>query len=180
VVVLRQSSVVASAFSYRLQRAEKHDHELPGRGRRRRRRCGRRCGRLALETLIDSDHGDDPDDRLPGVGTRAATPEEELELIGNRWAASFAAGKNSCADMSQPLCERIACERVGGRKIRNCRPPTSKFRKSFDEAVVRGIAFKKHRAAARFSNGEVVEFSGDGGAFMVTKIGANAGRGFFE
>ena len=110
----------------------------------------------------------------------AATPKEKVKQIGKRWAASFAAGKNSCADMSQPLCERIACERVGRRKIRNCRPPSLAFRKSFDRAVVREIGFKKHRAAARFSNGEVVEFWGDGGTFMVTKIGANAGRGFFE
>jgi hypothetical protein len=110
----------------------------------------------------------------------APTQREKVEQTGNRWAALFAAGKNSCADMSQPLCERIACERVGGRKIRNCRPPTLAFRKSFDRAVVREVGFKKNRAAARFSNGEIVEFWGDGGGYMVIKIGGNAGRGFFD
>lgn len=82
--------------------------------------------------------------------------------------------------MTQPLCERIACVRVGGVKIRNCTPPTSVFRRSFEEAIVLDIAFKRSRAAARFSNGEVVEFEGVGDTWWMRKLGANAGRGFFE
>jgi hypothetical protein len=108
------------------------------------------------------------------------TRKAKVEQIGNRWAVLFAAGNNSCEHMSQPLCERIACERVGRRKIKNCRPPTLAFRKSFDKAVVREIAFKDDQAVAWFSNGEMIELWGDGGTFMVTKIGANASRGFSE
>jgi hypothetical protein len=66
--------------------------------------------------------------------------------------------------MTQPLCERIACERVGGLRIRNCTRPTSVFRRSFKNAIVLDIAFKRRRAAARFSNGEVVEFGAMEGA----------------
>ncbi len=82
--------------------------------------------------------------------------------------------------MIQPLCEQIACKRVTGVKIRNCTPPTSEFRRSFKEAIVLDIAFKGRRAAARFSNGEVVEFESVGDTWWMRKLGANAGRGFFE
>ena len=80
----------------------------------------------------------------------------------------------------QPLCERFACERVGGVKITNCKPPTSAFRNSFFGATVQEVKIKAYRAAARFSNGEVVELFGDGGTWMIEKVGWNAGRRFFE
>jgi hypothetical protein len=54
------------------------------------------------------------------------------------------------------------------------------FRRSFEDATVVDIVIKGHRAAARFSNGEVVRFWGDGGTWLVHKIGEDAGRGFFE
>jgi hypothetical protein len=114
------------------------------------------------------------------LGRAPLSRREKVEQIGNRWAVLFAAGKSSCEHMSQPLCEQIACERVGRRKIKNCRPPTLAFRKSFDKAVVREIAFENNQAVAWFSNGEMIELWGDGGTFMVTKIGANASRGFSE
>ena len=112
--------------------------------------------------------------------TPRLSPKREIEQVGNRWAALFARGEDDCYHMTQPLCERIACERVGGVEIRNCTPPTSVFRRSFEDAIVLDIAFKRHAAAARFSNGEVVEFGGDGGTWFMRKLGANAGRGFFE
>jgi hypothetical protein len=82
--------------------------------------------------------------------------------------------------MDQPLCERIACRHVGGLKIENCAPPTLAFRKSFEEAVVEEVAIKGDRVAARFTNGEVIEFHGDGGTWMVARFGPNAGRGLFD
>lgn len=87
--------------------------------------------------------------------------------------------------MTQPACQRVvACERVGpmpsARRIPNCTLPSSKFRKSFEDATVRDIAVKAHRAAARFSNGEIVELFGDGGTWLIVKVGGNAGSGFFE
>ena len=107
--------------------------------------------------------------------------EEEIEQIGNQWASLFAAGDGgSCTFMGQPLCERIACERVDRRKIENCTPPSAAFRRSFEDARVRGVVVKGNRVAARFSNGEVIEFYGDGGRWQIVKIGGSAGRGFFE
>ena len=82
--------------------------------------------------------------------------------------------------MIQPLCERIACERAGGVRIRNCTQPTSAFRRSFKEASVLEISFKGRRAEARFSNGEVVEFEAVRDTWWLRKLGANAGRGFFK
>ena len=109
------------------------------------------------------------------------TAKQEIERIGNSWAPLFAAeNAQSCRYMTQPVCERIACERVGGVKIRNCTPPTAAFRKSFEAATLEETAIRGHRAAARFSNGEVVEFYGDAGTWHIKKVGGNAGRGFFD
>jgi hypothetical protein len=110
----------------------------------------------------------------------ALDPEWEIDRIANRWAQAFAAGNRSCFHMTQPLCERTACERVGGFKIPNCTPPTTAYRKSFDGVTVEEIAIKGQRVAARFSNGEVVGFFGDGGTWWVQRLGRNADRGFFE
>jgi hypothetical protein len=73
--------------------------------------------------------------------------------------------------MGQPLCERIDCERVGARKIENCTPPSAAFRRSFEDARVEKVVVKGARVAARFSNGEVIEFHGDGGRWSIVKIG---------
>ncbi|MGH9176306.1 MAG: hypothetical protein ACRD1H_18200, partial [Vicinamibacterales bacterium] len=95
------------------------------------------------------------------------------------WAALFAADgfSDSCERMTQPLCERIDCERVGG-PIKNCTRPTAAFRKSFEDATVEDVAIKGRKAAARFSNGETVEFARPSG--LIHKIGGNAGREFLE
>jgi hypothetical protein len=68
-----------------------------------------------------------------------------------------------------------ACERDGNRTL-----PSSKFRRSFDHATVQDVSVKGYRAAARFSNGELVEFYSDGGTWSIHKFGGNAGREFFE
>ena len=106
----------------------------------------------------------------------------EIARIGNRWAALFARDKDDCYHMTQPLCERVACERVGhGQvKIRNCTPPTSAFRRSFEGATITDIEVRPTQAAARFSNDEVVELRGDAGTWWIQELGASAGRGFFE
>ena len=101
------------------------------------------------------------------------TPEQEIERIGNEWGLLFAAGPltAACEYETQPLCERIACVRIGGIKIRNCTRPTSAFRNSFFGALVQEVEIKGHRAAARFSNGALVEFWGDGGTWLIDKVG---------
>jgi predicted peroxiredoxin len=63
-----------------------------------------------------------------------------------------------CDHMTQPLRERIARIHVGGVKIENCTPPTLAFRTSLEEVLVEEVAVGGNRMAARFSNGEVVDF----------------------
>ena len=83
--------------------------------------------------------------------------------------------------MTQPLCERIGCERVGGIKIRNCTPVTTAYRRSFGKARLQEIAIKGERVAARFSNGDLITLVGvAGGPWLVHKVGRDAGRKVFE
>ena len=130
-----------------------------------------------------------PETTVPSLSTEkevvtvpSLTPRQEIERIGNEWGLLFAAGPLSaaCKYETQPLCERIACVRIGGIKIRNCTRPTSALRNSFFGALVQQVEIKGHRAAARFSNGVLVEFWGDGGTWLIDKLGGNAGRLFFE
>jgi type IV secretory pathway VirB10-like protein len=125
-----------------------------------------------------------PPPPLPDVVPSSPTARQQIERNGNAWARAFATGRprrdQSCRYQTQPLCERNACVRVGGFKIRNCSPPTRAFRHSFLNATVEEIVIKGNRAAARFSNGEVVEFDGAGDTWWVHRLGRNAGHGFFE
>ncbi len=89
--------------------------------------------------------------------------------------------------MAQPACEQVVCERVPHRKIENCTPLSPRFQKSFADATVRDVAINGHRAAAKFSNGAVIELGGGsenqsfpGPAWLIDGIGGTAGRGFFD
>jgi hypothetical protein len=109
------------------------------------------------------------------------TPKQEIKRIGNSWGRLFAAAdRQACQYMTQPACERVVCQRVGRQPIPNCTLPSSKFRRSFEDATVQAVVIKGHRAAARFSTGAMVEFYGDGGTWSVHKLGGNAGRELFE
>ena len=109
------------------------------------------------------------------------TPKQEIQRIGNSWARLFAAAdRRACQYMSQPACERVVCERVGSGPIPNCTLPSSKFRRSFEDATVQAVVIKGHRAAARFSTGAMVELYGDQGTWSIHKFGGKAGREFFE
>ena len=120
-------------------------------------------------------------DQVVCVRSRNAQVRREIERIGNRWAVVFGAGSRSCSHMTQPICERIMCVRVGVGKIRNCRTPTRAFRASFQGATIEDVMIKDDRAAAKFTNGEVVGLCFCGpGTWLVAKLGDNAGRGFFE
>jgi hypothetical protein len=131
-------------------------------------------------------HGDGGTWSVQELGERASRTylgppsRREIERIGNEWASLFAASSRGCRAMSQPLCGRIVCERPGGFKIMNCKPPSDAFRKSFEGATVEDIVIKRDRAAARFSNGEVVELGRVIDGWLVSKLGGKAGRGFFE
>jgi hypothetical protein len=151
-------------------------------------------GLVAVVAVVDSLRSDrrasaQPDASAPATEPSSApdrvrpplSTQQEIQQIGNQWALLFAArDEGSCTFMGQPLCERIACERVGGRKIGNCMPPSAAFRRSFEDARVESVVVKGARVAARFSNGRVIEFHGDGGRWAIVKIGGSAGRGFFE
>jgi len=132
--------------------------------------------------VVDSLRSGPPPSTQRDAPARAPlSTEQEIRQIGNQWALLFAAGsEGSCTFMGQPLCERIACERVGAGKIENCTPPSAAFRRSFEDAKVERVVVKGNRIAAMFSNGEVIEFWGDGGGWSIVKISGNAGRGFFE
>jgi len=108
------------------------------------------------------------------------SPEEKIERTGNEWARLFAASATrDCRYMTQPLCERISCERISG-PMENCTPPSAAYRKSFRDATVQDIMIKGHRAAARFSNGEAIEYFLPRiqirGGWLISKVGGNAGR----
>jgi hypothetical protein len=141
----------------------------------------------ALRSEPSSSTSATPTSTTPSISTEE--DEQQIELIGNQWAPLFAAGRTPGCSVGeglivliQPLCERIACQRAGGVKIRNCTRPTSAFRDSFAEATVQGIEIKGNppRAAARFSNGEVIELVEWGSSWAIAELGGNAGSTFFE
>jgi hypothetical protein len=92
---------------------------------------------------------------------RPASPEQEIEQTAIAWARLFAGDRGgaapaTCEYMTQPGCERINCERVGGRPIANCTPPSLAFRRSFADATVEVVAIEGEQASVRFTNGKVV------------------------
>jgi hypothetical protein len=132
--------------------------------------------------LVACGGGDDDEDS--GTGARSS-PEEKIERVGNEWAPLFAGGERFCALMTQPACERITCKRIAG-PIENCTPPSSEYRKSFEDATVEDIGIKGGKAGARFSNGETVKLEkvnvpdplaedGERFGWLIHKIGRNAG-----
>ena len=144
--------------------------------------------------------GDDGGRRQQPAGAQPAPPDangdsapgafvpqrQRIARTANSWARLFVASDLAdCKYMTQPACERMTCTRVGPRLIPNCTPPSPAFRLSFARAKVEDVEIKGNRAAARFSNGEVVELervSGNelDGVWWIIKWGRNAGRGFFE
>jgi hypothetical protein len=92
---------------------------------------------------------------------RPASPEQEIAQTAIAWARLFAGDRGgaapaTCEYMTQPGCERINCERVGGRPIANCTPPSLAFRSSFADATVEVVAIEGEQASVRFTNGKVV------------------------
>jgi hypothetical protein len=144
-------------------------------------------GLLSGSWVCDGPEGRTGCERHSGEAVRAHfadaldDPEWEMERIANGWARAFAADGRSCYHMTQPLCERIGCERVGGFKIPNCTPPTTAYRRSFGKARLEEIAIKGKRVAARFSNGELITLIGVvGGDWLVHKLGGQASLWVFE
>ena len=119
----------------------------------------------------------------------AFVPERQrVARTANRWARRFAVSdfSSDCEYMRQPACERESCVRVGRTVLPNCSPPSQAYRRSFARTKVEDVDMKGYRAAARFSNGEVVQLErvtadeAGGGVWLITAWGRNARRGFFE
>jgi hypothetical protein len=130
-----------------------------------------------------------PDTETATSATRTTTtgvetslpPRQRIARTGNRWAPLFAAARDREAIVfqTQPLSERIACERVGNREIKDCTPPSPAFRRSFRRATVVDVEILGDQAAARFSNGQVVVLEGSLGAWLIHKLRDADGK-FFE
>jgi hypothetical protein len=121
----------------------------------------------------------------------ASTPasiaaQRKIARTADKWARLFVLSDLAdCKLMTQPACERLSCIHVGPEPIPGCTPPSPAYRLSFARARVVDVETKGDRAAARFSNGEVVELvdvdgHDAGGVWWVHKFGPNAGRGFFR
>lgn len=111
-------------------------------------------------------------------------PEDQITRDGNEWARLFASSDQAKCNpyMTQPTCERLTCRHISG-PIENCDAPTLEFLHSFYDSAVRDVVVKGTRAAAKFDNGEIVDFlytEEDGGAWLVAKLGRNAGRLYHE
>jgi hypothetical protein len=131
--------------------------------------------------------GGDDDETTTEVGlSREQRIEQEIEQAGNEWAALFAGGERFCELMTQPACERNTCKSVAG-PVENCAPPSSAYRKSFEDATVEDIGITGGKTGARFSNGETVQLEkvkhtpdplaedGDRAGWLIDKVGGNAG-----
>jgi hypothetical protein len=142
----------------------------------------------AVTALVLAGCGDDEDSTTEAT----LSPEQKIEQTVDKWAPLFAAAADraACRYQTQPLCERVDCERVATGPIKNCTPPSSEFRKSFEDATVQDVAIKGDQAGAKLSNGETVELfhrSGnlqagveEAGGWLIHKLGGNAGREFIE
>ena len=121
-----------------------------------------------------------PETTVPSISTEkevvtvpSLTPEQEIERIGNEWGLLFAAGPLTAA-----RADRLRTDRWD--QDQELHPAYVGFSESFFGALVQEVEIKGHRAAARFSNGALVEFRGDGGTWLIDKLGGNTGRLFFE
>jgi hypothetical protein len=117
--------------------------------------------------------------RFTTEGKLSRKQVQELKRAANDWASRFVT--NNCNRyMGQPICERLLnCENYVGELIEDCTPVSKAFQKSFADATVEDIKFKGievlpaapawaggplrfYLATVKFSNGEVVVFSGLG------------------
>jgi hypothetical protein len=113
-----------------------------------------------------------------GIAREPNSADQAVGVAANEWARLFAASDRAACEryMTQPACEREGCERVGNRKIENCRPPPAAFRQSFRDARVEDVVVKGKVATARFSNGERVrlvrvEGTGPNGVWWIDRFG---------
>jgi hypothetical protein len=96
---------------------------------------------------------------------------QALEREGNTWARLVSRGGVCNKYMGQEMCMRLACKRRY-----HCTPVSAAFQKSFADATVEDIRSERielvrwadrplYVAAVKFSNGEVVVFSGGDESF---------------
>ena len=121
--------------------------------------------------------------RFTGTATQPGSAKQAVELAAREWARLFAASDPAACErfMTQPACERVDCQRAGGRKVENCTPASSAFRNSFRDARVKEVAVDRKFAGVRFSNGETarlihVEGTAPLGVWWIEELGGDAGR----
>jgi hypothetical protein len=104
--------------------------------------------------------------RFPGPGV----PPGARELItetANKWARLFASSPRTCTD----YMGRTACEQVKGSPGWG-RPATREYGAEFRGATVQRIAISGDRAAATFSNGEMVQLQRIAtGEWLIDRLG---------
>ena len=159
----RSPPLVSCRLAKWTDRGPGRDAWCPRRGRRRR--CPAIQSGSVRRSHRSTDNGlvrcvDTPP--LFAFGSRKGA----IEDIGNTWAALYAADDpEACSYMGQGLCKL---------------EPLPMFRASFEGATVQEIGFLNgYQAGARFSNGIVVEFFGDGGTWTIVRLAATERR-FFE
>lgn len=140
---------------------------------------------VASDTEATVGSGGGPVNPTDATLSRKQETEQQIERIGNKWAPLFAAAEPAAClwYMGGPeACDRIDCEHSDGQPIKNCTPLSPGLQKSFADATVQDVALKlfdsgaiAYLAGAKFSNGETVLFHGDGGGWMISKVGGNAG-----
>jgi hypothetical protein len=102
--------------------------------------------------------------RFPGVSPGV---RELITETANKWARLFASSPRTCTD----YMGRTACEQVKGNPGWG-RPATRKYGAEFRGATVQRIAISGDRAAATFSNGEMVQLQRIAtGEWLIDRLG---------
>jgi hypothetical protein len=108
--------------------------------------------------------------RSPGSGRPARGPIAET---ATKWARMIAASPQTCNDyMSRDVCETITCQRVGGTPLPDCREITLEWAFTFLTAKVQASAVSGDRAAAKLSNGQLVQLRRTAtGEWLIDQLG---------
>ncbi len=107
---------------------------------------------------------------FPGAWSGARAPIAET---ADKWARLFASSPQTCTDyMSRAACEQVTCRRAGGTPIPDCRAADREWGAYFRGATVQAIAVSGDRAAATFSNDEIVQLRRIAtGEWLIDKMG---------
>jgi hypothetical protein len=112
---------------------------------------------------------------FPDASVAPVSPERQVRATGKLWASAFAKGNDDCNYMTQPLCERVVCARLGPFERAKCKPVTRAYRRSFKRARIVDVALEGEQAVILFSNGKVVRLQSAGGSWLIANLGVGDG-----